>query len=446
LPGVPLLSPPPSPLPGRAMPPARPRPRAGLPRARPRTSRRALASARLWPYWRWRCWAGVSAWCGGGIAALRLRLARARPRLRPRREVPSRSRPRPQPRPRPRPRLLPGPVEDTGGAAAAAASAAASPVRAPPLGSAADGPEPPGPGAGGDARPGPLGGRSGAVAGPRPSADSRVSPAGKVQEALQERYRVGSLLGRGGFGSVCSGTRLSDGAPVAIKRVPRDRIRHWGELPDGSSAPLEIVLLAKVSRGCAAVIQLLEWLELPDSFVLVLERPERCQELSGFLAERGFLPEEEARALFRQVLEAVRHCTACGVLHRDIKPENILLDLASGQLKLIDFGCGAFLQDTAYTQFAGTLSYSPPEWIQHQRYHGEAATIWSLGLLLCHLVMGKHPFRRGQEIIWGRILFPRWLSQECQDIIKRCLSMQPSDRPSLEELFCHPWVQGVPLP
>ncbi|XP_077029077.1 serine/threonine-protein kinase pim-1-like, partial [Agelaius phoeniceus] len=446
LPGVPLLSPPPSPLPGRAMPPARPRPRAGLPRARPRPSRRALASARLWPYWRWRCWAGVSAWCGGGIAALRLRLARARPRTRGRLQP----RARPRPRPRPRPWFLSGPAEDTGGAAAAAASAAASPARAPPLGSAAAGPEPPVPRSKertpGHGRPGAAEGRSGAVAGPGPSADSRVPPAGKAQEALQERYRVGSLLGRGGFGSVCSGTRLSDGAPVAIKRVPRDRIRHWGELPDGSSASLEIVLLAKVSRGCAAVIQLLEWLELPDSFLLVLERPERCQELSRFLAERGFLPEEEARALFRQVLEAVRHCTACGVLHRDIKPENILLDLASRQLKLIDFGCGAFLQDTAYTQFAGTLSYSPPEWIQHQRYHGEAATIWSLGLLLCHLVMGKHPFRRGQEIIRGRILFPRWLSQECQDVIKRCLSMRPSDRPSLEELFCHPWVQGVPLP
>ncbi|KAL9822954.1 serine/threonine-protein kinase pim-1-like [Geothlypis trichas] len=198
---------------------------------------------------------------------------------------------------------------------------------------------------------------------------------------------------------------------VAIKRVLRDRIRHWGELPDGTSAPLEIVLLAKVSRGCAAVIPLLEWLESPDSFLLVLERPERCQKLSGFLAERGFLPEEEARGLFRQVLEAVRHCTCCGVLHRDIKPDNILLDLASGQLKLIDFGCGTLLQDTAYTEFARTLSYSPPEWIQHQRYHGEAATIWSLGLLLCHLVMGKHPFRRGQEIIWGWILFPPWLSQ-----------------------------------
>ncbi|CAN8179898.1 unnamed protein product [Coccothraustes coccothraustes] len=432
------------------MPPARPRPRAGLchARPRPRASRRGLASARLWLYWRWRCWADISAWGWGGIAALCLRLARARPRPQLRRT--GQSRPRLRPRPRPRPRLLPGPAEDTGGAAAPAASAAASPARAPPLGSAAAGPEPPvsrskerTPG---DGRPGAGEERSGAVAGPGPSADSRVPPAGKAQEALQERYRVGSLLGRGGFGSVCSGTRLSDGALVAIKRVPRDRIWHWGELPDGTSAPLEIVLLAKVSCGCAGVIQLLGLLELRDSFLLVLERPERCQELSGVLAERGFLPEEEARGLFCQELEAVWHCTSCGVLHRDIKPENILLDLASGQLKLIDFGCGTFLQDTAYTQFAGTLSYSPPEWIQHQRDHGEAAMLWSLGLLLCHLVMGKHPFRRGQEIIWGRILFPRRLSQECQDVIKRCLSMQPSDRPTLEELFCHPWVQGVPLP
>ncbi|XP_014736952.1 PREDICTED: LOW QUALITY PROTEIN: serine/threonine-protein kinase pim-1-like [Sturnus vulgaris] len=302
--------------------------------------------------------------------------------------------------------LLPGPAEDTRGVAAPAASAAGSPARAPPLGSAAAGPEPPGPGAGGVARTGTVGGRSGAVSGPGPSADGRVSPAGKAQEALQERYRLGSLLGSGGFGTVYSGTRLADGAPVAIKCVARDRIRHWGELPHGARAPLEIVLMDKVSSGCLAVILLLEWVELPNSFLLVLERPERCQDLSGLLAERRFLPEEEARGLFRQVLE-----TSCGVLHRDIKPENILLDLATGQLKLIDFGCGAFLQDTAYTQFAGTLSYSPPEWIHHQHYHGEAAAMWSLGLLLYHLVVGKHPFRRGQEIIWGRILFPQRLSQ-----------------------------------
>ncbi|RMC04063.1 hypothetical protein DUI87_19400 [Hirundo rustica rustica] len=163
---------------------------------------------------------------------------------------------------------------------------------------------------------------------------------GKAQHGLKEQYRVGSLLGRGGFGSVFAATRLSDGAPVAIKRVPRNRVRHWDQLPDGTSAPLEIVLLHKVSTGFPGVAQLLEWLELPKDIIMVLERPERCQDLRHFIRARGFLSEEVARELFRQVLEAVQHCTSCGVLHRDIKPENILVDLATGQVKLIDFGCG----------------------------------------------------------------------------------------------------------
>ncbi|NXV56749.1 PIM1 kinase, partial [Molothrus ater] len=97
--------------------------------------------------------------------------------------------------------------------------------------------------------------------------------AGKAQEALQERYQLGSLLGRGGFGSVFAATQLSDSAPVAIKRVPRNHVWHWGELADGSRAPLEIVLLAKVSTGFPGVVQLLEWLELPNHIVMVLERP-----------------------------------------------------------------------------------------------------------------------------------------------------------------------------
>ena len=111
--------------------------------------------------------------------------------------------------------------------------------------------------------------------------------------------------------------------------------------------------MEKVGSGCHYIIQLLDWFELPDSFLLVMERPVASQDLLQFLLEQEFLCEEMARWLFRQVLEAVRHCTACGVLHRDIKPENLLVDPESGDLKLIDFGCGTFLQEQPFTRFAG---------------------------------------------------------------------------------------------
>uniref|UniRef100_A0A8D2PU26 Serine/threonine-protein kinase 1 n=1 Tax=Zosterops lateralis melanops TaxID=1220523 RepID=A0A8D2PU26_ZOSLA len=246
------------------------------------------------------------------------------------------------------------------------------------------------------------------------------------------------------------GRRAQPAAPlglqVAIKRVPRNRIRHWGELPNGTIAPLEVVLLDRVSTGFPGVIQLLEWLELPNNLIMVLEHPERCQDLQHFIRARRFLSEQVARELFRQVLEAVQHCTSCGVLHRDIKPENILVDLATRQAKLIDFGCGTYLQQTVYTQFAGTPSYRPPEWTDFGWYHSEAATVWSLGILLHQMVHAEHPFRRGQNMSWGQLPLPQRLSQECQDLIRWYLSLNSLDRPSLEDLFCDPWMQDIHLP
>uniref|UniRef100_A0A8D2NA97 non-specific serine/threonine protein kinase n=1 Tax=Zonotrichia albicollis TaxID=44394 RepID=A0A8D2NA97_ZONAL len=207
------------------------------------------------------------------------------------------------------------------------------------------------------------------------------------------------------------------GSQVAIKRVSRECISEWAWLHKGALVPLEPALLWKVSwPGFCGVVQLLDWFEVPEGFALLMERPERCQELWYFLHERQFLTEPVARGLFLQVLEVVWRCSSRGVLRHHIKAENILVDLATGEAKPIDFR-EQHGPDELRPCPVGMPEYSPLEWILFGCYHGQPATIWSLGILLYEL-----------------LFFPPWVSQECQHIIRWCLSeMHPCAhlRPSL---------------
>ncbi|XP_058241458.1 uncharacterized protein LOC131350349 [Hemibagrus wyckioides] len=275
----------------------------------------------------------------------------------------------------------------------------------------------------------------------RPRQEGHITP----WEVFESLYTPGELLGEGGFGSVCAGVRNADGKQVAIKYVGKEMNEAFITIPgETNSLPLEVALMQMVSKPYCHenVLELIEWFEMSDCFILILERPIPCTDLRKFLkGHKGRLSESLAKHIMRQVVQAARHCSECGVLHRDIKPENILINTDTHQLKLIDFGCGDLLQDTPYRYYAGTRAYFPPEWICEGEYMGDHATVWSLGVLLFDMVCGELPFWCEKDIVARDLHFANDLSEGCRDLIQWCLELYPHWRPTYEQILSHQWFE-----
>ena len=212
----------------------------------------------------------------------------------------------------------------------------------------------------------------------------------------------------------------------------------------------------------AGVIKLIEYFELPDCFMLVMERmmttkvqssgrdiktsSSNVKDLFDFISDNGPLKEDVAKKIFRQIIDAVQKIHAAGVIHRDIKDENILIDTQTHNVKIIDFGSGAMLHDEVYTDFDGTRVYAPPEWIKFRRYRADGLTVWSLGILLYDMVCGDIPFETDNQIKKAQVAFKSslGLSEEVKDLIRACLTISTSERIGLDGLSSHPWASTNP--
>ena len=292
-------------------------------------------------------------------------------------------------------------------------------------------------------------------------------------------YKVGKVLGRGGFGVVRIGEHHLTGEKVALKFLRKSDIMSIGA---AERTTTEIQCLTTLKHQ--HIIRLQQHFESPQHVILVFELMEggdllkylvnlnknRCisSDPSPPLSSPSSLDvsyalsEDEARPLFHQILSAVSFAHNQHICHRDLKLENILLKSNSLALvKIADFGLSDFYRPGATMKSTcGTLSFLAPEVFQGTSNAGPPLDVWSLGVILFAILCGRLPFegtdlsgakRPRDAIIKSRIMkcsykIEEYLSLEAKDLLSRMIKLDPSERATIREILHHCWMRSMSNP
>ncbi|MCL4813369.1 MAG: serine/threonine protein kinase [Vicinamibacteraceae bacterium] len=240
------------------------------------------------------------------------------------------------------------------------------------------------------------------------------------------KYRILSLLGSGGFGTVYLAEDTWIDKRVALK-VPHRQNLDFGELLR------EPRLLASVSHPNIVAITTAE--KQDNLFFIVMEYVQG-ETLESIVIREGAL--ELARALDYtvQVCNAIDHAHRQGVIHRDLRPANVLVS-EQGVCKVADFGTSRFLEIAAH----GTTVIGSPPYMAPEQFHGKAvfaSDIYSLGVTMYQMLTGALPYEapapadldrlmRGELTSPPRLRNPA-IPKSINDIVMRAMAPEVADR------------------
>ncbi|KAJ7959508.1 Serine/threonine-protein kinase [Quillaja saponaria] len=272
-------------------------------------------------------------------------------------------------------------------------------------------------------------------------------PSSKHHSLGLEDFEILRVVGQGAFAKVYQVKRCGTSEIYAMKVMCKDKIMEKNHAEYMKS---ERDILTKVDHPF--VVQLRYSFQTKYRLYLVLDFVNGGH-LFFQLYRQGLFREDLARFYTAEIVSAVSHLHANGIMHRDLKPENILLD-ADGHVLLTDFGVAKqFDETTRSNSMCGTLEYMSPE-IVIGKGHDKAADWWSVGILLYEMLTGKPAFIGGnrqklqQKIIKDKIKLPAFLSSEAHSLLKELLQKESSKRlgsgpGGSEEIKSHKWFKAI---
>ena len=204
-------------------------------------------------------------------------------------------------------------------------------------------------------------------------------------------YKIISVLGEGGMGTVYLAEHTNFDRKVAIKAIhphlaKNDEIRQRFKN--------EAATMARLQHP--NIVSLYDYFVDDEGLYLIMELVEGV-ELESYLRNIGSpLDEDVSTAFMKQLLDAFSHAHEKGVVHRDIKPANILIT-NDGIIKVLDFGIAKIVDGDGMHNMTktgtqiGTVYYMSPEQVQGKRVDARS-DIYSLGVTFYQMLTGQNPY------------------------------------------------------
>lgn len=206
-------------------------------------------------------------------------------------------------------------------------------------------------------------------------------------QKINDRYEIIKSIGEGGMANVYLANDTILERNVAVKVLRGDLSTDEKFIRRFKREALSVSNLSHPN-----IVEVYDVGEEDGNYYIVMEYIEG-KTLKQLLQKRGALTLTEVIDIMTQLTDGLSHAHEAYIIHRDIKPQNIMIE-DNGLVKITDFGIAMALNSTQLTQtnsVMGSVHYLPPE-----QASGKSSTvksdIYSLGILMYELLIGKVPF------------------------------------------------------
>lgn len=261
-------------------------------------------------------------------------------------------------------------------------------------------------------------------------------------------------LGQGACGIVRLVYERLSCQPFAMKHIQMNQL-STGTATATPRIMNEVLIMKRLEHPC--IIKMFNIIDNGDSLFIFLEVMNGGDLLQRII-NRKRLSENLSKLYFLQIVCAVKYLHDQNITHRDLKPDNILLESKDDEtlIRISDFGLSKFLcNESVMRTLCGTPLYVAPEVLitGGRSTYNRKVDIWSLGVVLFTCLSGTLPFSdeygtpASEQIKRGKFEFrsSAWksVSIKAKTFIKRMLTVNPTERPSIDEVLRDKWLNDA---